>query len=118
MNSATARPLHTPFLKGPGRRGALTQFFQRPGQLVRAAGAATFAVDAFQQADDLLDLPAFAEPGQALGVAGAALDDFYAADGVAFGLKVDLRGAGDAAGGERCAAQRKCSVSLRLSCAR
>lgn len=72
--------------------------------MVRAAGAAAFAVDAFQHVDDILDFTAFAEAGQAFGVAVAAFDDFHLTNGIAFGLEVNLRGAGHSASGKGCAA--------------
>ena len=78
----------------------LQKLFQGSGQLIRAAGAAALAVNAFQHSDDVLDLSALAKPGQALGVAVAAFDNFHLADGVALRLEVDLGGTGDAAGGK------------------
>lgn len=70
------------------------QLFQCSCKLVRAAGATTLTVNAFQHADDILDFAAFAKSGDTFGVAVAAFDNCHTANDIAFGLEVNLCGAG------------------------
>ena len=77
------------------------QLFQRPRQLVRAAGAATLAVDAFQARDDIAHAHSPAEGSDALRVAVAAPGIADLPDEVSLRLDVDLLRADDVASPER-----------------
>lgn len=50
------------------------------GELVRAGGGAHAAADALQPTDHFLRVHAFYQAGNALGVAGAAADEFHVVD--------------------------------------
>ena len=72
--------------------------FEGAGELVGAAGAAAFAVYAFEKADDILHLAAQAEARDPLGVAVTAFHEAHAADGISFCFNVYAKRADGVAG--------------------
>ena len=65
---------------------------QRLCQLIRAGGWAEAALDSLYAGDGFIDIHAFDQAGNALGVAGAAADELHILYLIIFYFKIDLTG--------------------------